>query len=72
LASDIAANDSLGKEIVTALKEILKRQEEEMVEPVVKEDVAEVLRRRLFKPCDPAEMRTNAITAFKGVCAHGA
>ena len=70
LASDIAANDSLGKEIVTALKEILKRQEEEMVEPVVKEDVAEVLRRRLFKPCDPAEMRTNAITAFKGVCAH--
>lgn len=70
LASDIAANDSLGLEIVTALKEILKRQEEEMVEPVVKEDVAEVLRRRLFKTCDPAEMRTNAITAFKGVCAH--
>ena len=70
LASDIAANDSLGQEIVTALKEILKRQEEEMVEPVVKEDVAEVLRRRLFKPCDPVEMRTNAITAFKGVCAH--
>jgi hypothetical protein len=70
LASDIAANDSLGQDIVTALKEILKRQEEEMVEPVVKEDVAEVLRRRLFKPCDPAEMRTNAITAFKGVCAH--
>jgi len=70
LASDIAANDSLGQEIVTALKEILKRQEEEMVEPVVKDDVAEVLRRRLFKPCDAAEMRTNAITAFKGVCAH--
>src|ERR1051325_324386 len=70
LASDIAANDSLGQEIVTALKEILKRQEEEMVEPVEKADVAEVLRRRLFKPCDPAEMRTNAITAFKGVCAH--
>ena len=70
LASDIAANDSLGQQIVTGLKEILKRQEEEMVEPVVKEDVAEVLRRRLFKPCDPAEMRTNAITAFKGVCAH--
>jgi len=70
LASDIAANDSLGQEIVTALKEILKRQEEEMVEPVEKADVAEVLRRRLFKPCDPAEIRTNAITAFKGVCAH--
>jgi hypothetical protein len=70
LASDVSANDSLGQDIVTALKEILKRQEEEMVEPVVKEDVAEVLRRRLFKPCDAAEMRTNAITAFKGVCAH--
>lgn len=70
LASDISANDSLGLDIVTALKEILKRQEEEMVEPVMKEDVAEILRRRLFKPCDPAEMRTNAITAFKGVCAH--
>jgi hypothetical protein len=70
LASDIAANDSLGQEIVTGLKEILKRQEEEMVEPVEKADVAEVLRRRLFKPCDPAEMRMNAITAFKGVCAH--
>ena len=70
LASDIATNDSLGLEIVTALKEILKRQEEEMVEPVMKEDVAEILRRRLFKACDPVEMRTNAITAFKGVCAH--
>jgi hypothetical protein len=36
----------------------------------LKEDVAEVLRRRLFKTCDPAEMRTNPITAFKGVCVH--
>ena len=43
LASDVDANDKLGMEIVTALKEILKRQEEEMVEPVVREDVAEVL-----------------------------
>jgi predicted AAA+ superfamily ATPase len=70
LASDISANDSIGQDIVTALKEILKRQEEEMVEPVMKEDVAELLRRRLFKLCDPIEMHTNAIMAFQGVCAH--
>ena len=46
LASDPRKTDRLGKEIQAELYDIFQRQREEIVEPVVKEDVAEVLRRR--------------------------
>lgn len=48
LATDPRKSDTLGMEIQSELYNIFQRQREEAVEPVVKEDVAEVLRRRFF------------------------
>ena len=42
--------DSFGRQLQGELYDIFQRQREEAVEPVVKEDVAEVLRRRFFTP----------------------
>lgn len=50
LASDPAKFDAFGKELIGQIYEIFGRQREEAVQPVQKEDVAEVLRRRFFKP----------------------
>ena len=50
LASDPQRSDSFGRKLQGELYDIFQRQREEAVEPVVKEDVAEVLRRRFFTP----------------------
>lgn len=73
LASELDRMDTLGVEITKALKDIFARQQEEPVEPVVKEDVAEVLRRRFFTTesmKDKDSLRPHAIAAFKGIIAH--
>jgi hypothetical protein len=48
LASDPLKSDKLGKEISKQLYDVFRRQQEEGVQPVLKEDVAEILRRRFF------------------------
>ncbi len=62
--------DSLGKRIVSDLYDIFQRQREEAVQPVEKDDVAEVLRRRLFDP-DSIKHRGawpgHVIAALKGI-----
>jgi Protein of unknown function (DUF499) len=50
LATDPMKSDTLGKELTRELSAILRREKEESVQPVLKEDVAEVLRRRFFEP----------------------
>ena len=50
LASDPRKYDDFGREILRDVSEVFGRQMEEEVSPVSKEDVAEVLRRRFFKP----------------------
>ena len=51
LATDPARQqDDLGKSLVEDLGDVFRRQREEGVQPVQKEDVAEVLRRRFFAP----------------------
>lgn len=73
LASELDRMDRLGLEITNALRDIFARQQEEPVEPVVKEDVAEVLRRRFFMAesiRDKEALRPHAIAAFKGLVAH--
>lgn len=70
LASDPRKTDRLGKEIQSELYDIFQRQREEIVEPVVKQDVAEVLRRRFFKPDsirDVASFRPRVVEALKGI-----
>lgn len=50
LASDPAQNDDLGRLLQGQLYDIFNRYREAAIEPVVREDVAEVLRRRFFTP----------------------
>jgi len=70
LASDTKKSDLLGRELQAELYDIFGRQREEAVEPVGKEDVAEVLRRRFFKPealKDRDIFRSHVVAALKGL-----
>lgn len=62
--------DPMGQKIVASLYDIFQRQREAAVQPVEKDDVAEVLRRRLFDP-KSVELRgtwpQHVIAALKGV-----
>lgn len=62
--------DALGRKIVSDMYDIFQRQREEAVQPVEKDDVAEVLRRRLFDP-KSVELRgtwpQHVIAALKGI-----
>jgi hypothetical protein len=70
LASDPSKGDSFGRQLQGELYDIFQRQREEAVEPVVKEDVAEVLRRRFFTPKsikDRDAFRPHVQAALKGI-----
>ncbi len=72
LATDPRKSDTLGREIQAELYDIFQRQREEAVEPVIKEDVAEVLRRRFFTPeslKDHGTFPPHVMAALKGVYA---
>lgn len=71
LASDPTKSDTFGRQLQSQLYDIFQRQREEAVEPVVKEDVAEVLRRRFFTPDsikDRDKFRPHVQAALKGIC----
>ena len=64
--------DELGRQLLGDFADIFRRQREEAVEPVVKDDVAEVLRRRFFTPDsikDTGAVRQHVIAALKGIAA---
>ena len=70
LATDPAKSDTSGRRLLSDLYAIFEREREEAVEPVVKEDVAEVLRRRFFTPKSIASrdaFRPHVIAALKGI-----
>jgi uncharacterized protein DUF499 len=70
LASDPVKGDSFGRQLQGELYDIFQRQREEAVEPVVKEDVAELLRRRFFTPesiRDRDAFRPHVQAALKGI-----
>lgn len=70
LATDPRKSDTLGREIQSELYDIFQRQREEAVEPVVKEDVAEVLRRRFFTAeslKDREAFRQHVVAAMTGI-----
>ena len=63
-------SDALGKQVIRELSEIFAREKEEGVQPVLKEDVAEVLRRRFFTPeslADRERFRQHVMAALKGI-----
>ena len=70
LATDPSKSDALGKELTQELYAIFRREREEGVQPVVKEDVAEVLRRRFFTAesiKDREAYRPHVVAALKGI-----
>ncbi|HOD52711.1 MAG TPA: DUF499 domain-containing protein [Candidatus Hydrogenedentes bacterium] len=70
LASDPKKWDTSGKRIEAEFRNIFRRGQEEGVQPVVKEDVAEVLRRRFFTPesiRDREKFKPHVTAALKGV-----
>ena len=72
LATDPGKSDTLGKELTSDLYAIFRREREEGVQPVVKEDVAEVLRRRFFtaeSSRDRDAFRPHVVAALKGITA---
>jgi hypothetical protein len=72
LATDPRKSDTLGKEITHELYAIFRREREEGVQPVLKEDVAEVLRRRFFTPeslQNRDAFRPHIVALLKGIAA---
>jgi hypothetical protein len=72
LATDPRKSDTLGKELTQELYAIFQRQKEESVQPVLKEDAAEVLRRRFFTPeslRDREAFRPHVVAALHGIAA---
>jgi hypothetical protein len=70
LATDPHKSDTLGKEITQELYAIFRRQQEEGVQPVQKDDVAEILRRRFFTTesiKDREAFRPHVVAALKGI-----
>lgn len=62
--------DELGRQLLSDVYDVFRREKEEGIEPVVKEDVAEVLRRRFFtaKSLENREgFRQHVIAALKGL-----
>jgi hypothetical protein len=73
LASEPSKSDQLGKEIALELFTIFRREREEGIQPVLKEDVAEVLRRRFFVARsirDREAFRPHVVAALKGIADH--
>ena len=50
LATKPEMNDEVGRELLLEYSNIFRRKQEESVEPVSKDDIAEVMRRRFFTP----------------------
>ncbi|MDA8204878.1 MAG: DUF499 domain-containing protein [Thermaerobacter sp.] len=72
LASDPGKNDTLGKELSLDLAEIFRREQEHSIQPVGKEDVAEILRRQFFTVDsirDRERFRAPVVAALKGISA---
>ncbi len=70
LASDPKKMDQTGREIFNELGNIFGRQQDETVQPVSKDDIAEVLRRRFFRPesiKDREAFRPHVVAALKGI-----
>jgi uncharacterized protein len=72
-ANELGKSDTLSKEIASELFTIFRREREEGIQPVLKEDVAEILRRRFFVSGsikDRESFLSHVMGALKGVANH--
>ncbi len=70
LASDPRFNEGLGRRVALRLSDVLRREQEEPIQPVEKKDVSEVLRRRLFTAAsysDTSHVGPNVSAAVAGI-----
>ena len=70
VATDPAKSHTARRQLLSEVYAIFEREREEAVEPVVKEDVAEVLRRRFFTPesiANRESFQQHVIAALKGI-----
>jgi len=70
LATDPRKSDELGKEIAQELYAVFRREREEGIQPVEKQDVAEILRRRFFTPDsihNREAFRSQVVAALDGI-----
>ena len=70
LATDPRKSDELGKELIQELYAIFRREKEEGIQPVEKQYVAEVLRRRFFTSGSIAsreKFRSHVVSALDGI-----
>jgi len=70
LATDPRKSDETGKQITSEFYAVFRREKDESIQPVVKEDVAEILRRRFFtteSTRDPSNYRPQVVAALKGI-----
>ena len=73
LATDPRKSDTQGKELMQEMSAIFSREREEIILPVQKEEVAEVLRRRFFRPETIREVeafRPHVLAALEGIKGH--
>jgi hypothetical protein len=72
LASDPKRDDAFGRKLLSDMSNIMGRKEDEPFQPVGKDDVAEILRRRLLDPDtikDPEAFRPNVVAVVKALAA---
>ena len=72
LASDPNRDDEFGRQLLADMSNVLGRKEDESFLPVGKDDVAEVLRRRLLDPettKDPEAFRPSVVAVVKALSA---
>ena len=72
LASDPKRNEDFGRELLADMSDVLGRKEDELYLPVGKEDVAEVLRRRLLDPetiANTEAFRPNVVAVVRALTA---
>jgi hypothetical protein len=70
LAADPKKNDPLGKKIASELYAVFRREGEAGILPVAKDDVANILRRQLFKAesiRDTSKFRPQVLAALQGI-----
>jgi len=70
LATDPAKYDDAGRGVLRDILDVFAREREEGVQPVTKDDVAEVLRRRFFTPASLAAsegFKQHVIAALQGI-----
>ncbi len=65
ISADILSNDPTGVQVLDAMEGVFRRMEE-TVEPVSREDVSELLRRRLFEDVPPEEIRRAVVDSLTG------